>query len=307
MLWLIQLLFPLALLLWLSLWPAHHVFLRATQITGTAAILLALHLAGLWMMPPWWTPWILWALFAIVLWRARSVEHHPRFGGLDYVFAIFWAALAGVGGWVAVDALRAQTPPAGKTAMLAMPLPEGRYYVASGGSREMVNAHLRTLGRNTARQRSYWGQSYGVDIVALDRWGMHANGIAPHGPGDHRIFGTPVLAPCAGRVVHVRDGAADDGPVNMADTTSMVGNHALLRCGEFDILLAHFRKDSLWVGPGDTVREGQIIGAVGNSGASDMPHLHIHAQRPGTLAGPFSGEPVPMRITGRYLVRGDWP
>ncbi|MFN3472703.1 MAG: hypothetical protein ACK4ZW_01530 [Blastomonas sp.] len=72
-------------------------------------------------------------------------------------------------------------------------------------------------------------------------------------------------------------------------------------------MLGHFRQGSLRVAPGELVREGQSMGALGNSGASDMPHLHIHAQHPGTAAAPFSGKPVPMLIEGRYLVRGDRP
>ncbi len=35
------------------------------------------------------------------------------------------------------------------------------------------------------------------------------------------------------------------------------------------------------------------------------PHLHIHAQRPGSTIAPLSGEPVPTRFGGRYLVRND--
>lgn len=305
MLWFIQLLIPLGLLLWLLLRPARHAFLLGLQIAGTGAPLLALHLAGLWIMPPWWTPWIFWALFAIVLWRGQGNGAGPGFGGFDYVVAIFWAGLVGVGGWGAIEALRARIPPAGETAILAMPLPEGRYYVANGGAREIANAHLETLRRDTARQRDYWGQSYGLDLIAIDRWGFHAHGFAPRDPADHRFFDTPVLAPCAGRIVHMHDGAADGGPVNMDDAMALAGNHALIRCGAFDILLAHFREGSLQVGLGDAVREGQVIGAVGNSGASDMPHLHIHAQRRGTETAPFSGAPVLLRINGRFLVRGD--
>jgi hypothetical protein len=44
---------------------------------------------------------------------------------------------------------------------------------------------------------------------------------------------------------------------------------------------------------------------VGNSGNSDEPHLHIHAQRPGVLWDPFKGDPLPMRFEGRFLVRND--
>jgi hypothetical protein len=295
MLWLIQLFFPLALLSMLAFRPARAKFTRALQIAGTAGFLLALHLAGLWIMPPWWTPWLLWGLFALVLWHGRTARSRPGFGGGDYLVAMFWAGLLSLGGWVSIEALGARTPPAGEMAILAMPLPAGLYYVANGGSRDILSAHLRTLPRATIGQRNYWGQSYGVDIIATDRRGLIADRAVP------------VLSPCAGHVVRAHDGETDGGPVDLASPTARAGNFVLVRCGAFDVLLAHFRKGSLRVKPGDVVSPGQPVGALGNSGASDMPHLHIHAQRPGTAAAPFSGQPVPMRLAGRYLVRGDRP
>lgn len=295
MLWLVQLVLPLALLLSLAFLPARHPLVRKLQITGTAAILLALHLTGLWILPPWWTPWIFWGLFGLAWWHGRNAHDRYAFKGADYLLVIFWAALAGVGGWVVVEALRARTLPSGEIATLAMPLPAGRYFVANGGSREIANAHLRTLPRATAGQGNYWGQSYGVDITAMKSWGLMASHTSA------------VLAPCTGRIVRAHDGEADGSPVDLTSPTERAGNFALIRCGEFDILLAHLRKGSLRVMAGDVVSEGQPIGTLGSSGASDMPHLHIHAQRPGTNSAPFSGKPVPMHIDGRFLVRGDRP
>ena len=295
MLWLIQLLLPLALLLWLAFVPAQHVLGWILQSAGTAALLLALHLAGLWIMPPWWTPWIYWGLFSIAVWRGWRMQRRPSMAAVDYVLIMLAAVMVGLGGWVSFQALIARTPPSGEIVALASPLAAGSYYVANGGSREILSSHLRTLPRATTGQRDYWGQSYGVDITAMDRWGLMAS--EP----------TAVLAPCAGRVVRAHDGEADGGPVNLASATARAGNYALIRCGRFDILLAHFRKGSLRIHAGEAVRQGQPIGTLGSSGASDMPHLHIHAQRPGTVAAPFSGEPLPMRIDGRYFVRGDRP
>lgn len=293
MLWLIQLLLPLALLLWLAFLPAHHILGRILQSAGTAALLLALHLAGLWIMPPWWTPWIYWGLFAIAVWRGWSMQIRPGITAADYVLIMFWVGMVGFGGWVSLQALGARSPPPGDIVALASPLAAGSYYVANGGSREILSSHLRTLPRATTGQRNYWGQSHAVDITAIDRWGLMASAT------------TTVLAPCPGRVVRAHDGEADGAPVELASSTARAGNYALIRCGQFDILLAHFRKDSLLVAPGALIRQGQPIGTLGSSGASDMPHLHIHAQLPGTATAPFSGKPVPMRIVGRYLVRGD--
>jgi murein DD-endopeptidase MepM/ murein hydrolase activator NlpD len=295
MFWLIQLLLPLALLLWLAFRPARHQLTRLIQIVSTAAILLALHLAGLWIVLPWWVPWLYWGLFAVALWRGRRVPARSVMAAADYAQITVWAGVIGFGGWVSGQALAARTPPSGEIAVLAMPMKAGRYYVANGGARAISSAHLRTMPRATQGQRNYWGQSHGVDIIAIDRWGLMSSET------------TLVLAPCAGRVVRAQDGAADGRPVDLASPTARAGNYALIRCGSFDILLAHFRNGSLRVTSGDLVRAGQPVGTLGNSGASDMPHLHIHAQRPGPVGAPFSGKPVPMRIGGHYLVRGDRP
>jgi murein DD-endopeptidase MepM/ murein hydrolase activator NlpD len=50
---------------------------------------------------------------------------------------------------------------------------------------------------------------------------------------------------------------------------------------------------------------GTVLGEVGNSGGTDEPHLHIHAQRPGPPGMAMAGDPLPMLIAGRFLVRGD--
>jgi murein DD-endopeptidase MepM/ murein hydrolase activator NlpD len=295
MLWLIQIFVPLTLILLLAIPIARHPIVLVLQVGAAGVMLLAVHLAGLWIMPPWWTPWVLWGLFIPAIrfgWRSRR-RSAPK--ASDYLFAMLWTALAGFGGWVSVQALNARTPPPGEIAMLGTPFPAGRYYVANGGSRKIVNAHLRTLPRATIGQRNYWGQSYGVDMIATDRWGLISDGIVS------------VLAPCDGRVVLAVDGVADGAAVDLASPTARAGNYVFIRCDSFDVLLAHFRKGSVKVAKGDIVRAGQPIGAIGNSGASDMPHLHIHAQRPGTPLAPFSGQPLPMHIAGRYLVRGDRP
>lgn len=94
-------------------------------------------------------------------------------------------------------------------------------------------------------------------------------------------------------------------PVPVADERVMAGNHVVLQCGEVQVLLAHMRQGSVAVREGQLVETGQKLGEVGNSGNTATPHLHIHAQRPGSAEAPFDADPLPLRIEGRYLVRGD--
>ncbi|WP_425492702.1 M23 family metallopeptidase [Lysinibacillus agricola] len=46
---------------------------------------------------------------------------------------------------------------------------------------------------------------------------------------------------------------------------------------------------------GEKVKEGQILGKVGNSGNTSDPHLHIHAEK--------DGKGVAITFNDRFLVR----
>lgn len=81
----------------------------------------------------------------------------------------------------------------------------------------------------------------------------------------------------------------------------------ILQCGQVQVLLAHMREGSVAVRQGQSVQTGQKLGEVGASGNTATPHLHIHAQRPGSTDALFDANPLPVRIDGRYLVRGDRP
>ena len=126
----------------------------------------------------------------------------------------------------------------------------------------------------------------------------------PADPRRYHIFGTPVTAPCAGTVIVAVDGLTDMR-IPELDESHLAGNHVILRCGTVDILLAHFRRGSVRVKTGAKVAIGTSIAEVGNSGSTSEPHLHIHAQRPGTSAALFSGQPIALRIEGRFLTRNE--
>ena len=83
------------------------------------------------------------------------------------------------------------------------------------------------------------------------------------------------------------------------------GNYLIMSGARADIVLAHFRRGSLRVGVGAQVVTGQLLAKAGNFGATDEPHRHMHAQRPGPPGFPMGGAPLPMRFQGRFLVRND--
>jgi hypothetical protein len=187
---------------------------------------------------------------------------------------------------------------------LPNPLGPGRYLVGHGGSTTLVNAHRGILEADDPRLRRWRGQAFAIDLLGLDDDGRTVHGLRPEDPARYAIWGAPVHAPCAGRVV-LREHDLPDQRVPERDRERLPGNHVLLRCGEFDVLLAHLQRGSVGVEPGETVSPGALLGVVGNSGNSSEPHLHVHAQRPGPADAPFAGDPLPLRIDGRWLVRND--
>jgi hypothetical protein len=306
-LFLAQVFVPLALILWMALAPPRSTFGFCIQFASSAACLWAAALLGIWLVPPWWAPYGFGAgLLAAALLALRRPRPFatpmPATPGAWIVAALF-TALGVVSAYGIVIAWRSgAVPPAAVN--LALPLGPGRYLVVNGGSGFSTNAHLETLASSEPRFRDWRGQSYGVDLVELDGFGLRAKGPQPADPHAYRIYSARVLAPCDGLVVLAVDGLPDMQVPEM-DREHLAGNHVLLRCAEADVLLGHLRPGSVQVHVGDAVATGVWLGAVGNSGNTGEPHLHVHAQRPGPAGASLGGDPLPILFDGHFPVRGD--
>ena len=304
-LYLVEALLPIILIAWLAIWPPRSAIAFWVQSIAIGMTLLALSFVGIWTFPPWWTLYAFGALLAVTvgvrLALKRALTPWPRGIAAWMVLSGF----AGFGLYVANEirvAYAATAIPSERQVDLASPLGPGTYLVANGGSAVSVNAHAELLDQSIPAHRPYWGTAHGVDLVALDRWGLRANGVMPADPRRYVIFGRPVIAPCAGDVVEAIDGLPDM-LVPEVDRDHLAGNHVILRCAGAEILLGHFQAGSVEVRAGQRLKIGDAVARVGNSGNTSEPHLHINAQQPGTSKAPFSGAPIPIRIEGRYLVR----
>ena len=299
-----QLMVPVSLLAWLA-FARHPTKARAVMVAAlVATYVLAIGIAGLWLVLPWWLPF---AYGAVVVWTIarhfRGGDHQPQGprGASGLVVTVSIGALAVLLMAIVGLALAGRRPP-GDPVDLTFPLGSGTYLVVNGGSQALINAHLGTL--EGERFAPYRGQSYGVDLVRINRVGLRVLGLLPADPSAYLIYGDPVLAPCRGRVVFAEDGAADMAPPQ-ADRAHMAGNHVILDCESVWIVLGHLQRGSVAVHVGQITELGHVLGLVGNSGNTGEPHLHVHAQRAGSTIAPLSGEPVPIRLGGRYLVRND--
>ncbi len=299
----VQLLLPILLI-------TGHGFLRPATTPGlwlrSAALLglcVLLVMVGFWAFPPWWTPYVLIVLAALATWRAaRLLRHHGPHPGRwrrwgEYalstaLLALVLLALPGVigGRQAPADAVD-----------IAFPLEPGRYLVMNGGHHSLLNAHFMTL--DDPALADYRGQSFAVDLIGIDRIGWRASTpLGTKDPADYLIFGKQVLAPCDGTVIHAV-GDMPDLPVPEVDTVDRGGNELMIDCGAVQVYLAHLRQGSLRVDVGDAVTTGAILAAVGNSGHSGEPHLHIHVQRGTAPEAPLRGEPLPVTFDGVFPVK----
>ncbi len=299
-----QIALPIALLLLLLFASAKTLLGFWVQAIATGLALVTVALLPIWMIPPWWTPWLYGACLAIIIAR-KSMAHRRGFVPQSVFGWAQSAAFAGLGALAILmgsDAVFGHFRPVGQIVDLPFPLPPGIYLVANGGSTEAVNGHYFTLIPQTERQRAHHGQSFAVDLIKINAAGMRAPGWRPSDPARYEIFGSPVYAPCDGTVLQA-ESSKPDMPVPEPDTDSIVGNHVFIDCGEFGVLLAHFRQGSTLVEAGERVTAGQVVGEVGNSGKTFEPHLHIHVQRLVSNAPILSGEPLHFTLDGKYLVR----
>jgi murein DD-endopeptidase MepM/ murein hydrolase activator NlpD len=155
---------------------------------------------------------------------------------------------------------------------------------------------------------------------AIDALGVDENYAPVSSPEDVNSayvgFGRELVAPAAGTIVRVRGDRPDQPVTSRSDPAFFapeypnggdVGNHVVIDHGggEFS-LLAHMMAGSVLVALGDTVRQGQPVGKLGNSGDTNGPHVHYQLQ-----SGPDwpSADALPVAFTNvsvPNLVRGSF-
>lgn len=63
--------------------------------------------------------------------------------------------------------------------------------------------------------------------------------------------------------------------IQAGDYDDGYGNQVLIFHGDFNIYTRYAHCYAVYVSPGDNVYTGQIIGAIGSTGVSNGPHLHL--------------------------------
>jgi murein DD-endopeptidase MepM/ murein hydrolase activator NlpD len=103
---------------------------------------------------------------------------------------------------------------------------------------------------------------------------------------------TAVLAAAAGTVLRTRDGEPEwlfaEGK-RTAVSGAECGNGVFIdHGGGWTTQYCHMAKGSLVVKPGQKVQAGAPLGAVGMSGQTEFPHVHLTVRRDGRAVDPFA-------------------
>ncbi|HYR87558.1 MAG TPA: M23 family metallopeptidase [Terriglobia bacterium] len=139
---------------------------------------------------------------------------------------------------------------------------EGVWYVEA--AHDFVDSHKRFLA-----------ETFAYDFIQVG-----ANGKSFRREGrtnsDYLAYGQRVLAAKEGIVVSVRNDIVENVP-GEPNTTTPGGNLVIINHGDNQYgYYGHLKPGSIKVRPGSSVRTGDPIGDVGNSGDSLEPNLHFH-------------------------------
>ena len=144
------------------------------------------------------------------------------------------------------------------------------------------------------------GQLWAAERFAIDYVQLRPDGRLFSGDlaklDSYAYFGADILAVADGPVVAAVDGMPEQipgaSPTGLA-LDQYAGNRIVQDLGDGHYALyAHIKTGDVKVKVGDRLTAGQVIGAVGNTGNTDAPHLHFHVM----------SSPDPLRSNGLPFV-----
>ncbi|ODV56416.1 M23 family metallopeptidase [Lysinibacillus sp. UBA5990] len=166
------------------------------------------------------------------------------------------------------------------------------WFVFWGGTNKLVNYHYE-----------FENQRYAYDFVIMNENRSYKSD--PTLNESYFAFGKEYLAPADGVVVSMENNVEDNRPVGTFNEEQPLGNYVILDHGneEFSYLV-HFKHQSIVVKQGDKVKQGDLLGLVGNSGNSSEPHIHFHvADSP----NPMNSKSIRINFNGkRDLIQGNF-
>lgn len=146
----------------------------------------------------------------------------------------------------------------------------GTWYIVNGGT-----------AKNTSHSWNIPGQRYAYDFeIRKDNLPYHDNQTKCE---NYYSYLENIYAPADGWVVDLvnkyeNTHITEDRKI-INDCPEPKGNYIILKHnhGEYSTI-CHIEKDTFEVSLGEVVKEGQLLGKVGNSGNTQGPHIHFQVQ-----------------------------
>jgi peptidase M23-like protein len=156
-----------------------------------------------------------------------------------------------------------------------------------------MGAHRMAM--NPLNDQLWAAERFAIDYVQLGPDGRIFTGDKTK-PESYPYFGADIHAVADGPVVAVVDGlpeqVAGKNPAGLP-LDQYAGNHIVQDIGGGNYALyAHLKTGSVKVKPGNQLKTGQVIAALGNTGNTSAPHLHFHVM----------STPEPLRSDGLPFV-----
>ena len=197
----------------------------------------------------------------------KSLEHH---------FTMTVASGEGKTSQIEYDGVPVSVHDKAKAVVIEPPL-RGSGWVVGNGCCQPINAHrgatLSIDGTAHAPER------FAIDFVQLGPNSSLAQGDATKN-GSFGYYGDEIHAVAAGKVTLVQDDQPTElpGVLPPGQTVQTAGgNYVVVNIGHGRYAFyAHMQPGSLKVKVGDTVKTGQVLGLLGNTGNTDGAHLHFH-------------------------------